>query len=333
MSSRIDRKRGKKKRKFLKRTLLLFMILFIAVAGYAAIQYYLGIKQAKPSKEMDSDYEFNAEEPVEGKYNVLLLGVDAREGENNSRTDTIMIAQYDTDTDKAKLVSIMRDSYVEIPGYKKNKINTAFFHGGPELLRQTIKENFDIDIHYYALVDFKGFEQIVDTVAPNGIEMDVEKRMSTNIGVTLEPGVQNLNGKELLGYARFRHDARGDFARVERQQKVISKVKDEFTSLYGISKLPKVMGTIQPYIDTNMKTFTAIGLAKDIMSNKSNIDTLKIPLKDSFEEPQYQDVGQVLDMDIETNKKALQDFLGIGPGSSTYTENTDTEDEEEREES
>ncbi len=310
----------------------MLVILFIAVAGYAAIQYYMGIQQAEPSKEMEADYEFNAEEPVEGKYNVLLLGVDAREGENSSRTDTIMIAQYDTDTNQAKLVSIMRDSYVEIPGYKDNKINAAFFHGGPELLRQTIKENFDIDIHYYALVDFKGFEQIVDTVAPDGIEMNVEKRMSTNIGVTLEPGVQKLNGKELLGYARFRHDARGDFARVERQQEVVSKVKDEFTSLYGISKLPKVIGTIQPYIDTNMKTLTAVGLAKDIITNKGDIETLKIPVEGGFTETSNS-AGSILQLDFEKNTQALQDFLGLGPGSNTYTENSETDKEEESEES
>ncbi|MCF6138674.1 LCP family protein [Pseudalkalibacillus berkeleyi] len=330
MPSRIDRKKQKKKGGFLKKTLLFLVILFIAVAGYAAIQYYLGLQQADPSKEMDNNYEFNAPE-VKGKYNVLLLGVDAREEDESSRTDTIMIAQYDTDENKAKLVSIMRDSYVEIPGYKNNKINAAFFHGGPELLRQTIKENFDIDIHYYALVDFKGFEQIVDTIAPDGIEMDVEKRMSTNIGVTLQPGVQRLNGKELLGYARFRHDARGDYARVERQQKVVSKVKDEFTSLYGISKLPKVIGTIQPYIDTNMKSFTAIGLAKDVILNKGDIETMKIPVEGGFEETSNS-AGSILQLDFEKNSQALKDFLGFDVDTTTITENNNT-DEEETEES
>ncbi|WP_408007722.1 LCP family protein [Pseudalkalibacillus sp. A8] len=329
MASRMEQKKKKRKKgSFLKKTLLVLVILFIAVVGYAAIQYYQGLQQAKPSAEMESDYEFNPpEEEIEGKYNVLLLGVDAR-GEEDSRTDTIMIAQYDTNTEETKLVSLMRDSYVEIPGYSKNKINAAFFHGGPELLRKTIKHNFGIDIHYYALVDFKGFEHVVDTVAPDGIEMDVEKRMSQNIGVTLEPGVQNLNGKELLGYARFRHDAEGDFGRVKRQQKVITAVKDEFTSLYGISKLPKVMGTIQPYIDTNMKMLTAIGLAKDVMLNKSEIETMKIPIDNTWNDPTYQGVGQVLEMDMEANKQALQDFLGIDPNSSNMTTQSDDEEPE-----
>ncbi|WLD92904.1 LCP family protein [Alkalihalobacillus sp. AL-G] len=321
MASRIDRRKQKSgKRKVLKRTLMIISVLFFSLVGYVGWQYYSGLNQAKPSKALETDYEFNApEQKVEGKYNVLMLGVDAREGEEHSRTDTIMIAQYDTDTEKAKLVSIMRDSYVEIPGYGMNKINAAFFHGGPELLRKTIKQNFGVDVHYYAIVDFKGFEQIVDTIAPNGIEIDVEKHMSYNIGVSLEPGLQRLNGKELLGYARFRHDLRGDFTRVERQQKVISKVKDEFTSLYGVSKLPKVIGTVQPYIDTNMKTWTAIGIAKDIMLNKGDIETMKIPVKNGFSETSVPRAGAILQLDFEENSQALQEFLGAK--TSQYTSN------------
>ncbi|WP_257351883.1 LCP family protein [Pseudalkalibacillus decolorationis] len=330
MASRIDRRQKKSgKRKFLKRSLLIISVLFLSLVGYVVWQYFSGLNQASPSKALETDYEFNApEQKVEGVYNVLLLGVDARQEDQRSRTDTIMIAQYDTDKEEAKLVSIMRDSYVEIPGYGMNKINAAFFHGGPELLRKTIKENFGVDIHYYAIVDFKGFEEIVDTIAPDGIEIDVEKRMSHNIGVVLEPGLQKLNGEELLGYARFRHDARGDYARVERQQKVISKVKEEFTSLYGVSKLPKVIGTVQPYIDTNMKTLTAIGIAKDIMLNNGNIETMKIPVENGFTEANLPSAGSILQLDFEENSQALQEFLG--EKGSQYTSNADAEEENEQ---
>lgn len=84
---------------------------------------------------------------------------------------------------------------------------------------------FGLPIHHYALIDFKNFESLVDILAPNGVEMDVEKDMSENIGVELKQGVHHLNGQELLGYARFRHDAEGDFGRVARQQKVIEALK------------------------------------------------------------------------------------------------------------
>ncbi len=82
-----------------------------------------------------------------GRINILLLGVDSR-GEEKSRTDSMMIAQVDPKTNETKIVSLMRDMYVQIPGYKGYKLNTAFYLGGPELLRQTIKENFGIDVQY-----------------------------------------------------------------------------------------------------------------------------------------------------------------------------------------
>jgi polyisoprenyl-teichoic acid--peptidoglycan teichoic acid transferase len=106
------------------------------------------------------------------QINILLLGIDSR-GEEHSRTVTIMIAHYDAKNHQPKLVSIMRDSYVNIPGHGKQKINAAYAFGGPELLRKTIKENFDIDVNYYAIVDFKGFPKVVDPIAPNGIEVDI----------------------------------------------------------------------------------------------------------------------------------------------------------------
>ncbi|WP_163100776.1 LCP family protein [Peribacillus alkalitolerans] len=325
MDTRISKNNQQKKlRKYVKRFILVVLIFIIAVIGYSFFQYEQGVKQAAPSPKLETKYEFKPPPPeafegtaLEGTFNVLLLGIDSLNEKQASRTDSIMLGQFNTKTNAIRLVSIMRDTYVEIPDHGKHKINAAFSLGGPELLRKTIKQNFDIDVSYYALVDFKGFEKIVDTLSPSGIEIEVEKKMSKNIGVTLQPGIQKLHGKELLGYARFRHDARGDFARVERQQKVIKAVKNEFISVNGISKLPKVIGTVQPYIDTNMKTLMAIGIAKDIVLNKSDINTLVIPIKDSFTETRAENAGQVLVPDIEKNKKALNDFL-IEDSAATY---------------
>jgi polyisoprenyl-teichoic acid--peptidoglycan teichoic acid transferase len=265
------------------------------------------------------EYKFNGVKDENGKINVLLLGVDSR-GEEKSRTDTMMLAQVDPKTNETKLVSFMRDIYVEIPGYQNYKLNTAFYLGGPELLRKTIKHNFDIDIQYYMMVDFKGFEQSVDILAPEGIEMDVEKAMSENIGVSLEPGVQNLNGKELLGYARFRADAEGDFGRVERQQKVISALKGEVLTLDGVTKLPKLAGSIQPYIQTNMSKLDQISLVKDVLlSNSDEIDKLTIPVEGSYGFGRYEGVGSVIELDYEENIQALKDFLS-GKSSKEVTE-------------
>ncbi|MGG3916182.1 LCP family protein [Rossellomorea vietnamensis] len=306
MESRLDRKTKRKKRG--RKVILVLLILIFSLIGYAAFQFYSGYKMAGED-QMQEDYKFNGVKDENGKVNVLLLGVDSR-GEEKSRTDTMMLAQIDPKTNETKLVSFMRDIYAEIPGYKNYKLNTAFYLGGPELLRKTIKQNFDLDIQYYMIVDFKGFEQSVDILAPEGIEMDVEKAMSENIGVSLEPGVQNLNGKELLGYARFRHDENGDFGRVERQQKVIAALKDEALSIGGVTKLPKMAGSIQPYIQTNMSKLDQISIAKDILlSNTSDMDKLTLPVKGSYTNGSYSGVGSVLEIDFEENIQALKDFL------------------------
>ncbi|MEH7356402.1 LCP family protein [Neobacillus drentensis] len=303
----------KKSKTKLKKVFLGFFALLLGLSGYIYYQYSQGLKQASGKNIVTNEkakQEFNGTKKEKmDKVNILLLGVDSR-GEEKSRTDTIMIAQYDPKNQTAKIVSLMRDIYVEIPNHRNYKINTAYFLGGPELLRQTIKKNFDIDIHYYAMIDFKGFESVVDTLAPNGIEMDVEKRMSENIGVVLKPGLQYLNGKELLGYARFRHDANGDFGRVERQQKVINALKDEIISVNGVTKLPKLVGTIQPYIETNLEGIDRLELLKDFFLNPPDeIETLTIPVENSYKMGNYEHAGSVLEIDFEENKQAIKQFL------------------------
>lgn len=317
MDSRLDRKSKKKKRG--RKVILVLLLLIFSLLGYAAFQFYSGYKMAGDDK-LQEEYKFNGVKDKNGKVNVLLLGVDSR-GEEKSRTDTMMLAQIDPKTNETRLVSFMRDIYVEIPGYQNYKLNTAFYLGGPELLRKTIKHNFDIDIQYFMVVDFKGFEQSVDILAPDGIEMDVEKAMSENIGVSLQPGVQYLNGKELLGYARFRADAEGDFGRVERQQKVINALKDEVLSIGGVTKLPKMAGSIQPYIQTNMSKLDQISIAKDILlANSSDMDKLTIPVEGSYDFGSYSGVGSVLEINFEENIQALKDFLNGKSSDKAATE-------------
>ncbi len=308
MVTRLDKKTRRKKRR--RRILLLFIFLIIiALAGCAVFQYYSGTKQAGEDGFKKENYEFHGKKDANGKINFLLLGVDQRKNEK-SRTDSMIVAQYDPKNKKVKLISLMRDMFVEIPGYKNYKLNTAFFLGGPELLRQTIKQNFNLDVQYYVMVNFKGFEKIVDTLAPNGIEINVKEEMSKNIGVTLHPGLQRLNGKELLGYARYRHDAKGDFGRVERQQEVIQALKDEVLSVNGFAKAPKLLGTIEPYIQTNMDTSDAIALVSEfLLKRPKDIETLTVPVQGAYQNGYVSYDGAVLEIDKEKNQQAIEDFL------------------------
>src|SRR3954464_7691945 len=136
----------------------LLLISILIVGLFNVFQFIEGTVQAfnQPLKKVEGAHAFKGEENKIDEINVLLLGSDSR-GEEQARTDTIMVAHYNPQTHKVKLMSLMRDMYVSIPDYQQQKLNAAFTLGGPDLLRETIKENFGLDIHYYATVDFQGF--------------------------------------------------------------------------------------------------------------------------------------------------------------------------------
>lgn len=302
-----------KKRRFRWKKVLIILFVFILIGGtYSIIQYKQGLSAASDGQYKDDGTtfeQFNGNLPDNGQINVLLLGSDSR-GEKGARTDSILIAHYDQHTQQPKLVSIMRDTYVEIPGHGKQKINAAFAFGGPELLRETIKQNFNVDINYYAVVDFNGFSKIVDTIAPDGIKVNISQKMSYGIGMTLNPGEQTLHGKELLGYVRFRHDKLSDFGRVERQQEALSKLKEQATNITSALKLPKLLGLLDSYIDTNVDTKTKLILGKDFITGQAkSVQTLRIPLNNTFENQRYDNVGEVLSIDLDKNKEGLHEFL------------------------
>ncbi|MGJ7911155.1 LCP family protein [Neobacillus sp. LXY-1] len=308
----MERMQRRKKFRWKRFILLISLLVICGVSAYGVYEYKQGVSLAQDGKWKDKDKEadsFHGEDVKFGKINVLLLGSDTR-GEEHARTDSIMIAHYDQDTHQPRLISIMRDTYVEIPGHGKQKINAAYAYGGPELLRQTIKENFDIDINYYAVVDFEGFSKITDIVAPDGIEVDVPHEMTYGIGTTINQGIQTLHGDKLLGYVRYRHDNMSDFGRVQRQQEVIGKLEDQALSVSTLIKLPKLLGVIGPYVETNMDTPTMLSLGKDLISNHSNdLKTMRIPVNGSFTNERFNNVGDVLSINLEQNNTAINKFL------------------------
>ncbi|TYR81270.1 LytR family transcriptional regulator [Priestia megaterium] len=310
MEQREQRKKHKRrKKKRFRRFVLTVFILFLGIAAYAFYQYQQGLAEADGQFGNDGQFAFHGKSADLDTMNVLLLGIDSR-GEDHSRADTIMVAHYDKKNNQPKLVSIMRDSYVDIPGYGKNKINAAYAIGGPELLRKTIKENFDVDVNYYAIVDFKGFSKVADTIAPNGIEVDVPHEMSHGIGMTLKPGKQVLDGEKLLGYVRFRHDSQSDFGRVNRQQEVIGKLMNEALQIQTIAKAPKIWGVIDPYVDTNIPPKTFVSIGKDfLIGNQNSLDSLRIPVDGGFANERVPGAGAVLRLDLEQNQEEIKAFL------------------------
>ncbi|MFD1032999.1 LCP family protein [Metaplanococcus flavidus] len=298
----------RKKRRFRKRGILFIMlIMLLAFGAYFFMQYQSGKNLAEESDL--PEVEFNNDEDNSGYENILVLGVDSR-GEAQSRTDTMMLVAHNKETNDVKIVSFMRDIYADIPGYQSYKLNTAFYLGGVDLLAETLRNMFGVEIQHYALVDFTSFETLVDIAAPNGVEIDVEKDMSELIGVSLTEGNQHLNGKELLGYARFRADSEGDFGRVRRQQQVLAALKEEMASVSSIPKLPKLAGAAQGYVQTDMPLLDQVKLATDMATGgTAAVERLTVPVEGSYSNASYPHAGAVLEVNLEQNRQALSEFL------------------------
>lgn len=229
------------------------------------------------------------------RINILLLGLDQRPAENGepSRSDTMILASIEPRTGSAALLSIPRDMWVAIPKIDNSimyhKVNTAHFwgqywkypdgdnaDGGPELAMRTVEYNLGVRVHYYARIDFKGFEKAVDLIG--GLDIDVPRRIVDTayplendagvITVVFEPGPQHMDGETALQYARTRN-ADSDFGRMERQRQVLMAFRDQAMRLDLIPRLPQLFTTMRDAFDTDMPLDQILNLANLGRSIKS----------------------------------------------------------------
>ena len=285
---------------------LLYLLVF--VLAYSVVAFVAGQQVAKRDAQASDTETFNGVASANGAKNILLLGSDSRQGEAG-RADTIMVLQLDGPSKKPKLISFMRDTLVTIPGYGENKINAAYAFGGAELVRQTLAENFGIQTNYYAKVDFKSFEKVIDTLFSNGVPINAEKDMSKNLEVPIKKGQQNMNGLELLQYARFRMDEEGDFGRVRRQQQVMDAVFHAMKNPLSMVKLPYAAGKVLGYASTNLPVSFLLKNTFSIAKGAGGIDRLTVPVDDSWQYGSTYEAGSVLVINFDTNKQAIESFL------------------------
>lgn len=219
------------------------------------------------------------------RVTVLLMGLDYddTEARKTPRTDSMMIASLDPQTNTAGVMSIPRDTWVNIPGFDYGKINTAYFlgesyqmpGGGAGLAVETVENFIGVPINYYAQIDFDAFVKFIDEIG--GVDINVPKKIKVSImggyvvhgskgdftreEKALKPGVQNLDGATALAYARDRHTDGGDFDRAFRQQQVVQAVRAKILNLNMlptlITKAPQIYNDLSSGIHTNM-TLTQI---------------------------------------------------------------------------
>ncbi len=238
--------------------------------------------------------------------NVVLYGLDRRNPDDVSRSDTIMIASLDGKNRMIKVTSLMRDMYVPIPGNESNRINAAYSFGGAPLAIKTINSNFGLDIRDYVAVDFIGLEKMVDKVG--GLEINVKDYEIPEIEGVTQPGLQILNGGQVVDYSRIRYVGDSDFERTQRQRYVLDTLYKKIKS-QGITKLPGTVSELLPYVETSLSKTDIMKLVMEVAQyNAEGIEQLRLPADGHFKSKKIRGM-YVLVPDIEANKKLLHQFI------------------------
>jgi LCP family protein required for cell wall assembly len=188
------------------------------------------------------------------QINIMLLGADARPGEQIGRTDTIMLVTINTELGTVNITSFPRDLYVYIPGWTVQRINTAFSHGGFKLLQDTFEYNFGVRPDYYALIRFEAFKDLIDNLG--GIDVYVnntltDQRDGYGDNYTIYAGNNHMDGETALWYVRSRHSS-SDFERTKRQQEVIMGLFRRFLRFDIVTKAPQLFDAYSQSVNTNL---------------------------------------------------------------------------------
>lgn len=243
--------------------------------------------------------------------NIMLVGTDLRSNSYNGtgNTDSMILLSINTRDKNIKLTSFMRDMYVTIPERGENRLNAAYSYGGPQLLFDTLKENFNVDVDRYIRVNFSNFKNIIDTVGGVDIELTYAEAEYMNKYAwkyktdPVQPGLQRLDGAQALSYARCRK-IDSDFRRTERQRKVILSFVNELKHK-NVAELNSLLNTTLPMIQTNMTKTEIVSLLADAGNYMNNrIETLNIPIKNSYK-PKTINQKSVICPNFELNNMAI----------------------------
>ncbi|MHC2994243.1 MAG: LCP family protein [Candidatus Atribacteria bacterium] len=294
LEGKIRRNSGRslKKKRYKKIILIVSSILLLSIL--IIFLKYLGI------------FPFSSDILSYNRINVLIVGCD--EIENHGRADTIVFLSISPKTKDVLILSIPRDTRVEIPGRGMDKINHAYAFGGEKLISKTVSSFLDVPLHFYAVVDFKGFVSIIDGLG--GVEIDIEKEMhyvdkAGGVDINLYPGKQILNGEKALEYIRFRYDRLGDLGRIKRQQKLAIALVKKMMKFDSVTKIPQLLEGIKEYIETNIKVQDIIAIANLFRG----VNQEKFKLETVHGNPVYIEGISYLEPDIEEVQKRVKSLI------------------------
>ncbi len=328
--SSTDRKGTSRKKKVKKkRRIIIFGVEIVAVLvliiGFWVVSKLDTLQRPDVDTEeiqVNETIQESTVQTMSGYTTIALFGLDTRQAGqlgSGNRSDTIIIASINNDTKEVKLVSVYRDTYLNLANGKYNKCNGAYSAGGPEQAISMLNMNLDLDIQYYVSVDFLGLTKTVDYLG--GVEIDVddaelehlnnyivETSQVTGIDTTAltSAGLQTLDGVQATSYCRIRYTAGDDFKRTERQREVIlqlvSKAKET-----DISTINDIINAVFPLIATNYTNEELIAMAPELLTYDI-VDTTGFP----FDKVSATVSGKgscVIPVDLEENVRQLHEYL------------------------
>jgi polyisoprenyl-teichoic acid--peptidoglycan teichoic acid transferase len=247
-----------------------------------------------------------AEQASGDPLDVLVLGVDRRpssaEGES-TRSDTMMLVRVTPATGEVKLLSVPRDLYVEVESGEKDRINTAYAYGGVEKARAVMEDLTGVDIDNYVIVDFEGFEKVIDAMGK--VRVDVGKGVFPehwNMG----EGFERLNGHKALKFARYRGTPGADLDRIDHQQKLLAALRRQALQWDTVTRLPAIIRVTNENVNTDLGILQVIPLARALVLNGEDNKMTSAELEGHPRS--LPDGEQVLVPDDEANEAILQDF-------------------------
>ncbi len=247
-----------------------------------------------------------------GIVNILLIGQDRREGEDFARSDSMILCTFHKQSKTITMTSFLRDLYVPIPGFGKNRINASYAFGGMKLLRRTLEENFAVPIDGCIEVDFDQFSGIIDLLG--GVDMELRQDEASVInqqtGSALTEGCHRLTGAQALVYSRIRSlDGDGDFSRTNRQRKVLSALLDSLRSA-PFADLISTTGQLMPLIATDMNRAQILKCALDVLPSLSGaqIRSQRIPADGTYQDKMIDGMA-VLEADLDAARQLLRETL------------------------
>lgn len=318
-----EKKRAKKKKRRRRIGILVAEVIILSVLCVFA---YATVKLDK------LDFNFLDEDKLEvykdtGPYtNIALFGLDAREGESiesGVRSDSMMIASINNETNEVKVVSIFRDTLLKQQDGTFDKANAAYSYGGPQEAIALLNRNLDLDIKNYMSVDFKALSDVIDALGGMELELTAEEVVHMNnycvetSEVTgkdyerIEPevaGTYHLNGVQATSYARIRATAGGDYKRAERQRLVIEKIVEKAQKA-NLKTLDKIIDVVFPQVSTSFSSKDLIGIAANALSYQLG-ETQGFPysIADTDVVDGYEG-SYVVPSDFDGDVKKLHEFL------------------------